>query len=33
VPVDAAIVERVARETMGERLQSELFFDALRRTL
>ena len=33
VPVDAAIVERVAGETMGERLQSELFFEALRRTL
>ena len=33
LPVDAGIVERVAQETMGERLQSELFFEALRRTL
>ena len=32
LPVDAGIVERVAQETMGERLQSELFFEALRRT-
>ena len=33
VPVDAALAERVGQQTMGERLQSELFFEALRRTL
>ncbi len=33
VPVDAAVVERVRDQTLGERLQSELFFEALRRTL
>jgi ribulose-5-phosphate 4-epimerase/fuculose-1-phosphate aldolase len=33
VPVSAALAERVARETEGERLQSELHFEALRRTL
>ena len=32
-PVAADIAVRVAAETMGERLQSELFFEALRRTL
>lgn len=32
-PVDAALAERVGQQTMGERLQSELFFEALRRTL
>jgi len=32
-PVAANIAERVAAETRGERLQSELFFEALRRTL
>lgn len=32
-PVDAALADRVAREVQGERLQSELFFEALRRTL
>jgi ribulose-5-phosphate 4-epimerase/fuculose-1-phosphate aldolase len=32
-PVDPAIAERVAQEANGERLQSELFFAALRRTL
>jgi ribulose-5-phosphate 4-epimerase/fuculose-1-phosphate aldolase len=31
-PVDAALVARVAAQTLGERLQSELFFEALRRT-
>ncbi len=33
VPVDAAIAQRVGEQTLGERLQSELFFEALRRTL
>ncbi len=33
VPVDEALARRVAEQTMGERLQSELFFEALRRTL
>jgi Ribulose-5-phosphate 4-epimerase and related epimerases and aldolases len=33
VPVDAAIAERVRDQTIGERLQSELFLEALRRTL
>jgi ribulose-5-phosphate 4-epimerase/fuculose-1-phosphate aldolase len=33
VPVDAELAERVARETLGERLQSELFFESLRRML
>jgi ribulose-5-phosphate 4-epimerase/fuculose-1-phosphate aldolase len=33
VPVDAALAARVAEQTNGERLQSELFFAALRRTL
>ena len=33
VPVDAALAARVAAQTLGERLQSELFFAALRRTL
>jgi ribulose-5-phosphate 4-epimerase/fuculose-1-phosphate aldolase len=32
-PVDAAIAARVAQEANGERLQSELFFKALGRTL
>jgi ribulose-5-phosphate 4-epimerase/fuculose-1-phosphate aldolase len=32
-PVDPAIAARVAQEANGERLQSELFFKALRRTL
>ena len=32
-PVDPAIVERVRDQTLGERMQSELFFKALRRTL
>ena len=32
-PVDPAIAERVRDQTLGERLQSELFFEALRRTL
>jgi ribulose-5-phosphate 4-epimerase/fuculose-1-phosphate aldolase len=32
VPVDAAIAERVRDQTVDERLQSELFFEALRRT-
>ena len=31
-PVDAALAARVAAQTLGERLQSELFFEALRRT-
>ena len=33
VPVAAAMAEQVARQTLGDRLQSELFFEALRRTL
>ena len=33
VPADAAIAARVRDQTLGERLQSELFFAALRRTL
>jgi ribulose-5-phosphate 4-epimerase/fuculose-1-phosphate aldolase len=32
-PVDAALAARVAAQTRGERLQSELFFEALRRLL
>jgi ribulose-5-phosphate 4-epimerase/fuculose-1-phosphate aldolase len=32
-PVDADIAGRVARQANGERLQSELFFESLRRTL
>lgn len=32
-PVDATLAARVAAQTLGERLQSELFFEALRRTL
>lgn len=33
VPVDAAVARRVGEQTRSERLQSELFFEALRRTL
>ncbi len=33
VPVDAALTARVADQINGERLQSELFFDSLRRLL
>jgi ribulose-5-phosphate 4-epimerase/fuculose-1-phosphate aldolase len=33
VAVDAELAARVAAQTLGERLQSELFFEALRRTL
>ncbi|MCI4428758.1 MAG: aldolase [Burkholderiales bacterium] len=32
-PVSAAIAQRVAKQGMGELLQAELFFEALRRTL
>jgi ribulose-5-phosphate 4-epimerase/fuculose-1-phosphate aldolase len=32
-PVDAALARQVARQTQGEREQSELFFEALRRML
>jgi ribulose-5-phosphate 4-epimerase/fuculose-1-phosphate aldolase len=32
-PVPAALAERVAQQVQGERLQSELFFEALRRTV
>jgi ribulose-5-phosphate 4-epimerase/fuculose-1-phosphate aldolase len=32
-PVSETIARRVAEQAMGERLQSELFFEALRRTL
>jgi ribulose-5-phosphate 4-epimerase/fuculose-1-phosphate aldolase len=33
MPVDASIAKRVRDQTLGERLQSELFFETLRRTL
>lgn len=33
MPVDARLAARVAGQVQGERLQSELFFEALRRTL
>ena len=33
VPVNAALAAHVAQQVQGERLQSELFFEALRRTL
>ena len=33
VPVDASIAERVRDQTLGDRMQSELFFEALRRAL
>ncbi|HSW26281.1 MAG TPA: aldolase, partial [Burkholderiaceae bacterium] len=33
LPVDTALVERVSAEFMGERQQSELFFEALRRAV
>jgi ribulose-5-phosphate 4-epimerase/fuculose-1-phosphate aldolase len=32
-PVDAALAQRVGEQTRGERLQSELFFEALRRRI
>lgn len=32
-PVAAELAQRVCEQTLGERLQSELFFEALRRTL
>lgn len=32
-PVDEALAARVAAQTLGERLQSQLFFEALRRTV
>jgi hypothetical protein len=32
-PVDALLAKRVGDQTLGERLQSELFFKALGRTL
>ncbi|RZT98086.1 aldolase [Rivibacter subsaxonicus] len=32
-PVDGSIAEQVCAQTLGERLQSELFFEALRRTV
>lgn len=32
-PVDDALAQRVCEQTLSERLQSELFFEALRRTL
>ncbi len=32
-PVDASIADSVRQQTRGERLQSELFFEALWRTL
>jgi ribulose-5-phosphate 4-epimerase/fuculose-1-phosphate aldolase len=32
-PVQAAVAARVCAQTLGERLQSELHFEALRRTL
>ena len=33
LPVDAAVAAQVAAQTNGDRLQAELFFEALRRTL
>jgi ribulose-5-phosphate 4-epimerase/fuculose-1-phosphate aldolase len=33
VPVDAALAQRVCDQALGERMQSELFFEALRRRL
>ena len=33
LPVDAALARRVMQQTLGERLQSDLFFEALRRVL
>jgi hypothetical protein len=33
IPVDRALAQQVRDQTLGERLQSELFFEALRRTL
>jgi len=33
LPVDDALAARVGAQTLGERLQSELFFEALRRTV
>ena len=33
LPVDTALAARVAAQTLGERLQSDLFFEALRRSL
>ena len=33
VPVDDALAARVGAQTLGERLQSDLFFEALRRTV
>ena len=33
MPVDAAVADRVACQVQGERLQSDLFFEAQRRTL
>jgi ribulose-5-phosphate 4-epimerase/fuculose-1-phosphate aldolase len=33
VPVDAALAQRVCDQTLGERMQSELFFEALRRKI
>ncbi len=33
LPVAAAIAQRVCEQTLGERMQSDLFFEALRRTL
>ena len=33
VPVAAGLAQRVCEQTLGERMQSELFFEALRRTL
>ena len=33
MPVDAALARHVCEQTLGERLQSELHFEALRRTL
>jgi hypothetical protein len=33
MPVDSALAARVAEQTNGERLQSELFFGSLRRLI
>jgi len=33
LPVEAGVARRVSEQTLGDRMQSELFFEALRRTL
>jgi len=33
VPVEATLARRVCEQSLGERLQSKLFFEALQRTI